>query len=68
MVPRCHRYTKSVCSNDMKIDEKLSWNEGTSGSREEKRGDNGGTGVGGRCSKYDTRVHAKGLVQLCMIK
>lgn len=52
----------------MKIDEKLPWKEDTSGSREEKREDNGGTGVGGRCPKYDTCVHAKGLVQLCMIK
>lgn len=57
MVPRCYRYTKPVCSNDMKIDEKLPWKEGTSGSREEKREDNGALGW---------REGAQSMIHVCM--
>lgn len=44
----------------MKIDEKLPWKEDTSGSREEKREDNGGTGVGGKVLKVRYMCACKG--------
>lgn len=66
MVPRHYRYTKPVCSNDRKIDEKLSWKESTGGSREEN-GEGNGALWWGKISKYVTRVHENGLMQLCVI-